>query len=164
MAETISVAFAAELTTTVTFSGADDGNNTILVNHMDSSGTYTAASTVPVTKLASFNQALSGGAATIDLSALPGLSADETVNFSGLKVQFAKFRNKSTNANNITLVKGGSNGWCPISTTSWTVTLGPGQEVTLALAESSADVGSGAKEIDLTGTAAQILECFLVAG
>lgn len=162
----VSVDYETNITVTPTYSGdyISSGNATLLYNGMDESGTLTGATAVPVTKFSSSRIAMDAGAATIDLSALPGVSAEETVDFTGLKVQVMKIRNLSTNANKITLTKGASNGWSFVSTDTWTIPLLPNQSVELLFKDGSADVSAGACEIDLAGTGAQVLEYTFVAG
>ena len=124
-----------------------------------------SGTSVPVTKHAEFEQALSSGTATIDLTALPGKTVSETVDGTNLKVQILKFRNKSTNANKITISKGASNGYTfDANATTWSVVLSPGQSVLYSLNDAATDIGSGAKTIDLAGTLAQVLEVQVVMG
>lgn len=124
--------------------------------------TYTGATTVPVTKQATFDKALSAGAGTIDLTALVGVNG-AAVDFTDLKVQFAKFKNKAANANAITVTFGASNGYL-LAGTAWKVILQPGQEVTFFGNDAAPDVDSTHKTIDLAGTLTQALEVILVAG
>lgn len=161
----VSVVFASTITVTETFEGdyVSPNDNTATFNQLNESETFTAATSVPVTKHSEFQKTMSSGSGTIDLTALPGLTADETVVGTGLKVQLAKFRNLSANANTITVAKGASNGYNLLGS-SWTFALLPGQSATFSLDEAAPDVGSGAKNIDISGTGAQILECQFVLG
>jgi hypothetical protein len=122
----------------------------------------TAASTPPVTKCAYFSKALSAGAASIDLTALTGTNG-AAVDFSGLKVQYFKFKNPSTNANAITVEAGASNGYL-LGGTGWTFELQPGAEIGGFANDASPDVSGSTKTIDLSGTGTQALEVSLVAG
>lgn len=167
MAATISVAFASQVSITETLTGTyvSTSANNFVVNGLNESTTYTASTSVPVTKCAAFQQALTSGAATIDLTALPGATADETVVGTGLKLQILKIRNLSTNANKITVSNGASNPYrLDGATTAWTFVLAPGQSYTLFLNESADDVGSSHKTIDLAGTGSQVLEVLAVLG
>jgi hypothetical protein len=138
---------------------------TFTTDGLNESGTLTDATGVPVTKFAAYQLTLSSGTGSINLAALPGLSADETVVGTGLKVQALKLRNKSTNANKITVTKGASNGYgLAASGDSWTVVLSPGQSVLFLLAEAAPDVATGARVFDVTGTGSQILEVMVVLG
>lgn len=144
-------------------SGSDDTLTTAVSG--EGSSTYTASTTVPVTKVASGTKALSSGTATLDLTALPGITADETITFSGLKVQFVFLRNLSTNANKISITKGASNGYCfDAGETTQTIILDPGACCFFRIPDSAPDVGSGKKTLDLAGTGAQVLEYILIAG
>lgn len=115
-----------------------------------------------VTKGYAFKKALSAGAATVDLTSLTNvLGTSESL--TGLKVQGVVFLNPSSNANAITIAKGASNGY-ELLGSGFTFTLQPGQTAAFRLFEASPDVGSGAKTIDLSGTASQELYIILVAG
>lgn len=164
----IAVDFASNLRTVVTPGGAfvSDADATVTINGLDENGTtYTASTSVPVTKVAAYEVTLSSGSATINLAALTGLTSEETVNGTGLKVQFFKFKNKSTNANLITVTRGASNGWGPdASGASFTLPMSPGQSWTLSAAEAGIDIASGARTIDVTGTGSQVLQIHVVMG
>jgi len=128
-------------------------NNTANVN---------AASAPPATKAALFEQPLTDGAATIDLTALVGTNG-AAVNGTGLRVQFIKFRNKSTNANVLTLSQGAANGYDGLGA-SFSVTLPPGGEVLLRTKDAGTDIGPTNKTLDLAGTGAQVAEIAIVMG
>ena len=119
-------------------------------------------SAVPVTKVAAFLQALTNGAATVDLTALNGTNG-HAVNATGLKLQALKVRNPGTNANPISIGHGAANGYEFLGA-DWKVTLQPGQEVLLYGADAAPDVGSGAKTLDLAGTGTQALHILAVFG
>jgi hypothetical protein len=76
-----------------------------------------------------------------------------------------KFKNKSTNANAITIAKGASNGYTGFGS-AFSVTLQPGDEWTFKGNDNAGvtDVGSGAKTLDVSGTGAQVLQFHIVAG
>lgn len=162
---TVSAAYSSTISVTETFSAANTVDNSILVNGISESGTLTASTTVPATKQTQYTLTMSGGTGTIDLTALPGLNVNETVDCTGLKVQLLKLKVPITNANAVTVAKGGSNGY-GLSTagTTWSVPLSPGQSMLFYLADLSPDVGSGAKNLDVTGTGTQTLEVGIVAG
>ncbi len=171
MAETITVNYASQLTVAQTFDttaapASTGGGATITHDQWNSSVTASATATSGVpelcTKTASFIKALSGGAATIDLTALTGTNG-ATVDFTNLKVQFAKFRNPSTNANSITVTFGAATGYLLMGS-GWKIILAPGQEFTFRGYEATPDVTSLLKHIDLAGTASQSLYVQLVAG
>lgn len=161
----ISVAFASTITVVETFTGpyVAPGDATVTISQLNESETLTAATSVPVTKHSAFQKTMSSGAGTIDLTALPGWTADETVVGTGLKVQLVKLRNLAANANDITVTKGASNGYNLLGS-SWEFTLKPGQSSTFSLDEAAPDIASNAKTIDISGTGSQILEVQIVMG
>ena len=124
--------------------------------------TYTGATGTPVSKVAAYEKAMSGGAGTIDLTAVLG-SAGATVTGDGLKVQFVKLRARATNANDITIVQGASNSY-PLFGSSFSITLKPGQEILASLNNAAGTIGSGAKTIDISGTGSQVLQVEFVMG
>lgn len=120
---------------------------------------------VPVTKRAFLEQALTAGAATIDLTSLTheqgGLT--ETVDGTGLKLQFLRLCAPSGNDAAITITPGASNGY-DFSGSSASITLESGQCVTLELAESAPDIDSSNKTLDLAGTGTDSLEVSILMG
>ncbi len=122
-------------------------------------GTTTPA----VTKATIFAQALTAGVATIDLTALPGLTAEEIISGSGLKVRMAIFRGKSTNANPITVTFGAATAYLLLGA-AFKFIVSPGQEVQMYLGDSAPTISGSLKNIDLAGTLAQVLEVGLVMG
>lgn len=166
MPSTVTVRYESILTAVETFTGPGIGDDdTITVDQFNTDGTFTASTTVPVTKQAAFQKALSTGTGTIDLTAIPGDTVDETINGSGLKVQFLKLKNPTTNANKIVVTKGGSNGYgFGAAGDTWTIPLDPGHEVLLSFDDDNPDVAGGAKTIDLTGTGSQALDVQIILG
>ncbi len=164
---TIRVQLEAKLTVVETFTGpfVSPGDATATFSELNQSETLTASTSVPVTKWAGYELTLSGGTDTINLASLPGITAEETVVGTGLKVQAILYRNKSTNANKITLTKGGSSGYgfCA-SGDSWTDVLSPGQYTLKGNEEAAPDIAGGARNIDVTGTVGQILQIILALG
>lgn len=162
---TVSAAYSSSISVTETFSIANAADNTLLVTAVNEAGTLTASTTVPATKQTQYTLTMSGGTGTIDLTALPGLNVNETVDCTGLKVQLFKFLNPITNANSITVAKGASNGYGINSAgTTWSIPISPGQSVFIVSQDVAPDVGSGAKTIDVTGTGTQTLQVGIVAG
>lgn len=165
MSSTITALLQSSIQVTETYSTADSSNNTATFNTLGELSSYTASTSVPVAKHAEYDLALSSGSATIDLTALPGRTADETVVGTGLKLQILKLTNKSTNANKISVAKGASTGYSlDANSTSWTVVLSPGQSALFFLNESAPDVSSSVKVFDVTGTGAQVLQVQIVLG
>jgi hypothetical protein len=162
----VSAAYASNITVTEILTNnvdyASASNKDIVYNGLNYSVTIDGGTTVPATAVAAFPQALIAGAATIDLRALVGTNG-VAVDGNGLKVQMAKFRNKSTNANSITLTFGASNGYLLFGS-GWQIILLPGQEFMAYLKDQAPDIDATHKTIDITGTLAQVLECILVLG
>ncbi len=104
-----------------------------------------------------------GGLGTIDLTSMPGLTADETVTFTTLKVRFFKFKNPSTNSGPITIVDGGTNGNNLLGA-AFVLVVPLGGEVSAYLKDGSQTVASGDRTLDLTGTSTDVLDVELVAG
>jgi hypothetical protein len=120
-----------------------------------------ATSTPACTKAAIFNKAMVAGAATIDLTAMTHGGA--TVDFTGLKVQCWKFKAPTTNAANVTLTPGGSNGY-NLGGANWREVLAPGAWVLGYSNDTTPDVSGSAKNIALAGTGTDALEVTLMAG
>lgn len=155
--------------TTLSGSFINSADNTVTEDGMtvDKTGdsALLSSTTVPVTKSAMTAKAMSGGAATLDLTAMSNDSDGATINFSGLKVQAIMLTNPSTNANKITATQGASNGYgLNAAGDSWTLVLDPGQSAILYLNDTAPDVGGSAKTIDISGTSAQVLNIGVVAG
>jgi hypothetical protein len=121
-----------------------------------------SGSTPAVTKHAIFKQALTAGAATIDLTSLTDV-AGASFSGNGLKVRAAKFRAPATNANPITITPGASNG-IDLFGASSSVTLSPGQSVLFYFKDGAPAIASGDKTLDLAGTGTQELEVELLIG
>lgn len=138
---------------------------TVTIDGLDEDTTLTGSSSVPVTKAVAYEVTLSGGAATINLAALVGLTAEEVVDGTGLKVQGVKFKNKATNANSMTVSKGASNGYgLNAAGTTFSVPLSPGQSVLFSLNEAAPDIASGARTWDVAGTGSQVLQIHVLMG
>ncbi len=163
MSSTIAVNRVETLTVVETISTADAADATLSFTSLNESDSFTSGSSVPVTKHANFSQAMTAGAATINFRLLPGNTVDEVVDGNGLKVQFAWFRNKSTNANDITITFGGSNPYLLLGA-AFLFKLKVGQAVRIALNEAAPDIDDTHKTIDITGTLSQVLECAFVMG
>lgn len=155
-----SVAAKMEMTITDTFSatGISTSGNTLKWSAKNINKTLSAsASPGPaVTKSAVADLALSGGALTVNLAAVV-TNDGRTVDFTSSKVQFLKLRNKSTNANNLVIANGASNGIDLLGAT-FSFTLQPGQAIMIDFNNLSPTVASGDRTFDVTGTGSQILE------
>ncbi len=140
---------------------ATDSDRTLTWDSINRAKTLNADSTPVVTKFVRIDKALGAGTGTIDLTSMTGANG-ETVDFSGLKVQVAKFRNKSGNAA-ITVKFGAANPYNLLGA-SWTLILADDSEITIYTPEGAPDVAGGAKDIDLSGTGIEELEVQLFAG
>ncbi len=134
----------------------------IVHSGFNTSKTLNAGSTPPASLTASFNKPLSSGTATIDLTALVGTNGG-AVSLSGLRLQVLKVIAKSTNANPIVLTFGAANPYNLLGS-AFVVSLLPGQEFLFYGNNAAPVVGSGAKNIDLSGTAAQSVDVIVVGG
>lgn len=153
------------VTETLTGPFVDPANPTVGFNGLNTSGVLNAGSTVPATKHAADVCTMSDGTGSINLAALPGKTAEETVVGTGLKVQILILRAKATNANPITVAKGASNGYgLNAANGTWSETLDPGQVRAFYLKDSAPDIASDKRVWDVTGTGAQGLEYQIVMG
>ena len=107
--------------------------------------------TLPVSKVASVSGTLSGGVATIDLTALVGPYAS-AVTFSGLKLRFFQILNPAGNSALLTVAPGASDGYLLYGDASGQVSLGLGRSDLTYGADSMPTVGPTAKDIDLSST------------
>lgn len=166
MSSTISARVERKLTVTETVSGdfIDESDTTITFSGLNRTEVVAADTDVPATKHTAFRQALTDGAATINLAALVGaINANETVVGTGLKVQFIILAAPATNANAIAISEGASNGYALLGA-SFTFALLPGQWAMFGLNEAAPDVASDDRTIDLAGTGTQALDIQLVLG
>lgn len=129
----------------------------------DLSLALTGSSSPPVSKIAEGRKAMSGGAGTIDFSAIAGANG-ATQDMTGLKLRFAIFRNPSTNTGSISIVDGASNGYNIFGDSSGSETLLVGQWLIRYFAGNADAVASGDKTIDIAGTGTESLDYWLVFG
>lgn len=160
----IVVNYASTMTVleTLTVGVPDVPNPVITHSSFNTSGQFIGSSTPPASKVADFQQALSGGVATINLTALTGTNGI-AVDFTGLKVQFVKFINPSTNANAITVTFGASNAYL-LHGAAFKYILQPGEEVMFKGLSTTPTVSASLKNIDISGTGTQALNVQLIAG
>lgn len=126
--------------------------------------TSLSATTSPVaSKVAAYEITLSSGAATIDLTALPQAGGG-TQSVNGLLARYIVLVNPVSNANNITIADGATNGYQLFGDASGQITLKPGQFIILYCAGNAQTVGGSNKTIDLTGTGTQVLRAMFVFG
>ncbi len=162
----VSLSYATNLTAIETLDtnvpAAAEANRKVTHNQFNKTASLTGATTPPVTKVAAFEKALSAGAGTIDLTALPGTNG-AVVDGTGLKVQAIKLTNKAVNANSIKVAVGGTNGY-ELAGADFAATLQPGQELVLFGNDATPDVDGTHKTLDLTGTGSQVLQVIVVLG
>jgi len=168
MASSVTVTYlvkatVAEVLDSAKVPAAADGARTVTHSGFDTEKKIlSGASTPPVSLVACMAKALSGGAATIDLTALTGtnlLSIDGT----GLRVQILRLKNPATNANPITIAKGASAGYDGLGA-AFSHTVVPGGEATFLTNDAGSDIGAGNKTLDLAGTGSQVLDVEIVLG
>lgn len=158
MATSLTAKMEMNITDTFAATGLSSSGNTLKWNGKNINKTLSAsASPGPaVTKSAVADLALSGGALTVNLAAVV-TNDGRTVDFTSSKIQFIKIRNKSDNANSMTIANGASNGINLLGAT-FSFTLEPGQAVMIDFNNLSPTVASGDRTFDVTGTGAQVLE------
>ena len=135
---------------------------TVTHNQFNTSLSLNGESAVPVSKVAAFKQALTAGAATVDLTSLTGTNG-ATVNGTGLKVQALKVKNLG--ANPLTIIPKASTGYAlfgAIGTGS--IEVKAGGEVLLYGNEEAPDIGGSSKDFELSGTGAEESEWTIVMG
>lgn len=164
MAASVSVAYSAQATATETLgTGVPDANDPSIVHALyNTTVVLNSTSTPPVSKMASFSQALAAGVATVDLTALVGTNG-AAVTFNGLRLSVIRLLNPSTNANSITIVPGASNGHTALGA-AFKIVLLPGEEFLWKGYNTGTAVDGTHKNWDLSGTGAQSLSMELVAG
>ncbi len=162
---TIAVAVTTAVTVVETKAGVYVGqDNTVTTNGLNSTSTLGASTTPPATKYSAGTVVMSGGVGSIDLTSLPDENGTATaVTLTGLKIATMVLRNKSTNANPITIAKGASNGFTGFGS-AFSIVLQVGEKVTLECQALAAAVSGSVKVLDITGTASQVLEFEFTAG
>ena len=129
------------------------GAQSLTHNAFNRSKTLSSGSTPAVTKIAFFEQALTAGAATIDLTALPHNGG--LVDGSGLKVQAWGVIQKAGNAA-LTITAGASNGYNLLGAADGKLVLSAhasvDSEAMFFAPEGLPDVAGADKTIDLAGT------------
>ncbi len=155
--------------TTMTGNFINSSDNTVtedgLTKDWTGENAKTSSTTPAITKSAMTAKAMSGGAATIDLTAMANDSDGGTVDFTGLKVCCLTIAAPDSNSNKVTVGNGASNGFClDSSETAWSISLDPGDEVQFMISESTPDVASGKKTIDIAGTGSQVCNIGVSAG
>lgn len=129
--------------------------------------TLDASSTPAVSKTYSQTINLTAGAATIDLTALPGPNST-TVDFTGLKVQALKLVCPSTNTAGITVDRGATNAYNLFgadNASAEQVEVLPGDAMAIkGGTDKREDVDATHKDVQLAGTGTETIKVILVAG
>lgn len=108
--------------------------------------------------------ALSAGAATLDLTALPNGPYATTVSLSGKKIRQFSVQATAANAGALKIAKGASNAIMLGGHVDDVITLPPGATQAAALRSGGLTIGNGAKALALTGTATDSVSIVIVAG
>lgn len=141
---------------------ATSNKRTITHDQFNTAATLNAESTPPATKVACFEQTLTGGTDTVDLTNLTGTNGS-SVDGTGLRVQAMKVKSKSDNSGSATIAIGASNGYDGFGA-NFEITLAPGGEQTIFTNDAGGDIGATKKDLDITGTADDVLEIAIVMG
>jgi len=152
-----------------TFSTSQQGAGTASITHELQTGTDTlnASSTVPATHVVDKRVTLSGGTATIDLTAAPGKTVDGsaiTQDLTGLRLQLLKLTAKADNTQRVKFAQGASNPYL-LGVTAAFLSVGPGESVLLEFKDSLADVSGTVKTFDITSAmATAVIDVLAVFG
>jgi hypothetical protein len=156
----VSIKFAVKETVTDTASYANAARSTVVFDGGGLSESLDADSTPPADSHAVGKQALTAGAATIDLTSLTGVNG-AAVSLSGKTPIAVLFEN--TGANAMTIAKGASNGYTGFGS-SYSETIPAGGKVVRWLDENGTAVSGSDKTLDVTGTGTQELKYQILAG
>ena len=103
---------------------------------------------------------MSGGTASIDLTALTQLGSSTTFNMTGYKLRFIQWFAPAANGANVKIAPGASNGYAPVGVIDTIAPGDPGVKPTL----SATAVDSTHKILTITGTGTDAIELLLVFG
>jgi len=162
MSVTASIVMNATVVETLT-TNADSlsgGDTDITHKAFNFNSTIKSDSLVPATKVSAQVVALSTGAKTLDLTALTGANGG-TVDATGLKLQVWKVKNLG--AADMTFTFGAANPYNALGS-AFLFVLKQNQQAMFFLNDSSPDVGSGAKTIDVSGTGSQTFQNLMIFG
>ena len=136
-----------------------------IVEHQQRNSTeLTASSTVPATTVVDVTHTLSGGALTVDLTALTGTNGS-SVDATGLKLQQMTISCPSGNTDAVTFTQGAVNGYSIDSAAaSWLIPVQPGGYMVWYGADLAQDVGGSDLAIDLSGTGSETADVIYVFG
>lgn len=161
--KSITLTYAATMTVVETLpnntGSAADASRKVTHTSYDESGTYTSATTPPVTQIAAFLATLSGGALTIDLRALTGTNG-ASVDGNGLKVQSVRIKNLGANV--MTISTGASNGHNFFTADGMQIQ--PGGHIQVWSNDNTEDIDATHKTWDIAGTGTQTAEFTVILG
>ncbi len=153
---TLTAQIRMDMTVRETFDDVDGlpTNSVLTFNAFNKSANLNATSTPPVTKRGVFTKALTAGAATIDLTAIPD-DIKTAVDGTGLKVIGLMIANPSTNTNILIVSQGASNGY-QLNGENWSLALKPGEAAIMYFSNAATmpDVDATHKNIDLSDDSA----------
>jgi hypothetical protein len=156
----VTLRFSVKETVTDAAGYASAARSTVVFDGGGLSESLDADSTPPADTPAVGKQALTAGAATIDLTALTGVNS-AAVSLSGKKPIAVLFEN--TGANAMTIAKGASNGYTGFGS-SYSETIPAGGKLFKWLGANGTAVSGSVKTLDLTGTGTQELKYQIIAG
>lgn len=149
------------MTETLTSSVTGVSQPRVVHDAFNQSVTLNSTTTPDAEYVSSGTQALTAGAYTLDLTALPGVGGG-TQTFTGKKLRAYLFGNVSTNSGTFTFTVGGSN---PHTIgTNWKETLLPGQYVLKYMYTAGETIDATHKNLAVTGTGTESFVFQLVAG
>jgi len=134
----------------------------LVYDKLNTSKSLTSSTTPAVTDGSKQEIALSSGTKTIDLTALTDANGG-SISLSGKKIVAVQIENPAANANNMTFAAGSANG-VNFMGAGCQVILSPGQSIEIYNHTGGPTIGSGAKNIDVTGTGSQTFYFGIVAG
>lgn len=161
----VTVKYQADVTVEETLASgvpAQSSGSLIIHNGYNTTDTLNASSTPPATKAVAVEQALTAGAATVDLTSMTGTNG-VAVDGTGLRVQCLKFRNKSVNAAVMSIAEAVANGYDGFGA-GFDIELKAGAEVTIYTNDAGGDIGAANKDLTLAGTGVEVAELVIVMG
>ena len=117
---------------------------------------------IATTKVAAFDQALTAGAATIDLENLVGTNGAAVVG-TGLRIQAMKLRGATANADPVTITQGAANGYDGFGA-SFSITLEPDAEVLILTQDAGANISATNSDLDVSGPGTEEIEVEIILG
>lgn len=167
MATSVSTAtYGSQVTANVAIDTADvpaaasAQTRTLTMSGFDTVKALDPTTSPPVSKAAYFVAALSGGAAVLDLTALPG-GVTGNVDLTSKRVVLFKLANPGTNP--VAVAADGTNGYLLLGA-SGSAVVPAGGELTVYLANGGPVVGGSAKRIALTGTGTDSFNVAVLGG